>query len=59
MRKMMLMLLTLAAVIGATGSAPRVEAQTCDWFCDGQTPRCSCPNPRSCPWPPPPMQCPF
>lgn len=59
MRKTISMALALAAVVAALATAPKPAAgEECVWFCDGQTPRCSCPHPRQCTWPPPPMQCP-
>lgn len=59
MRKILL-LLAMVAMLAAVGSTPRVEAANdCYWYCDCEGVHCSCGNPRSCPWPPPPIACPI
>lgn len=57
MRKTMLLFLALSAAAVAIGSAPKVEAEDCYWYCINGSAGCSCGNPRLCPWPPPPIAC--
>lgn len=57
MRKALLLALALSASVVALGSTPPAAAVDCYWYCSDGSARCSCPNVRSCPWPPPPIAC--
>lgn len=58
MRKVILLALAFSAALVATVSILPAGAVDCYWYCDCEGVHCSCGNPRSCPWPPPPIACP-